>query len=100
MTMTMMKMAVVVGDVGGTLAPEHRMVAKHIVGMTSMLVQQAGHAQWQQFLATLSARRVLLEHLRDDVVDPDELGCVDALFAAVEESEHTLKAVFGQSLSG
>jgi hypothetical protein len=98
--MAVMKMAVNAGDARGNLAPEHRMVAKHIVGMTSLLVQQAGSAQWQQFLATLSARRVLLEHLQDDVVDPDELSCVNALFAAVEESEHTLKAVFGQSLSG
>jgi hypothetical protein len=102
-----MKMAVMkrieaadAADYATGLAPEHRMVAKHIIGMTSMLVEQAGNAQWQQIQSTLCARRVLLEHLRNDVVDPDELSCVDALFAAVEESEHTLGAVFGQSLPG
>jgi hypothetical protein len=96
--MAMMKMAIAADDLRGSLAPEHRMMAKHIVGMTSLLVEQAGRAQWQQFSATLSARRVLLEHLQDDAVHPDELSCIDALFAAVEESEHTLSAVFGQSL--
>ena len=80
------------------LAPQRRIIAKHIVGMTAMLVEQAAHASWHELSDTVVARRFLLEHLPGDDVAPEELSCIDALFAAVQESEHTLSAVFGQPL--
>lgn len=80
------------------LAQQRRVIAQHIVGMTTMLVEQAASASWRQLSDTLLARRVLLEHLSADDAAPEELSCIDALFAAVQESEHTLEAVFGQPL--
>ncbi len=75
------------------LPAAQRVLAQHVVDITALLVHEIASQAWDRIPASLAARTELLRQLR--AADPavQRHGCLAALFAAMDESEHTLRVV-------
>ena len=76
--------------VGPALPTRERCVAGRIVASTERLVEQVQAEEWALVPDTLRERRGLLRQLRAPRADSPASSCIDALHAAVSESELVL----------
>ena len=76
--------------VGSALPTRERVVAGRIVASTERLVEQVQAEEWALVPDTLRERRGLLRELRSPRADSPTSSCIEALHAAVSESEMVL----------
>jgi hypothetical protein len=76
--------------VGSALPTRERLVAGRIVAITARLVEQVRAEEWAVVPDTLRERRGLLRELRPLRADGPASSCIEALHAAVYESERVL----------
>jgi hypothetical protein len=72
------------------LHPRERFVARRILASTERLVEQVQAEAWALVPDTLRERRGLLRTLREPRSDTPAQSCIDALHAAVSESERVV----------
>lgn len=72
------------------LLPRQRFVARRILASTERLVDQVMAEDWALIPATLRERRGLLVELRTPRLHAESTSCIDALNAAVAESERLI----------
>ena len=70
-----------------------RMLAQHVVDITALLVHEIASQAWDRVPASLAARTELLRQLRAQASATQQHACLAALFAAMDESEQTLRIV-------
>lgn len=75
----------VVGD--RTVRAKHRLMARGVVAATGRMVRQALAGAWGDVSVTLIARRELFERLQATATAVGELSNVQALRAALHESD-------------
>jgi hypothetical protein len=76
--------------VGSALPTRERFVAGRIVAITARLVEQVRAEEWALVADTLRERRGLLRELSSPRADGPASSCIEALHAAVHESEMVL----------
>jgi hypothetical protein len=72
------------------LPPRERFVARRILASTERLVEQVQAEAWTLVPDTLRERRGLLRSLREPRPDAPAHSCIQALHAAVSESERVV----------
>lgn len=72
------------------LHPRERFVARRILASTARLVEQLQAEEWASVPDTLRERRGLLRSLLEPAPDAPSLPCIEALQAAVSESERVV----------
>ncbi len=85
--------------VGSRLQQQRRMLALGVMDVTALIVHQTARGEWNHVAAAIEARRFLMRALQIELPSAEELSCLAALFAAVEESEQTLRAIMPQGRS-
>ncbi len=71
----------------GMKRAQHRLLARGVVAATGRMMRQALAGSWHEVGVTLAARRELFETLQTLATHPDEQSTVQALRAALRESD-------------
>ena len=75
------------------LPAAQRVLAQHVVDITALLVREIASQAWDRIPVSLAARTELLRQLREADSSAEQHACLAALFAAMDESEQTLRIV-------
>jgi hypothetical protein len=80
--------------------PVQRLRVQSVLAVSALLIRSAGGALEPAGLDRLmSERRRLLRELRDGINCPRELGCFEAMQAAVDESDRALRRIMERGCS-
>lgn len=74
--------------------PAQRLRVQAVLAVSAQLIRGAGGMiEPDRLTHLMSERRRLLRELRNGIMEPRELGCFEAMEAAVEESDRALRRI-------
>jgi hypothetical protein len=74
--------------------PAQRLRVQAVLAVSAQLVRRmAGRVEAATVVHLMDERRILLRELRNGINCPRELGCFEAMQAAVEESDRALHSI-------
>jgi hypothetical protein len=74
--------------------PVQRLRVQALMAVTAQLIRRAGgNIEADSLDRLIAERRRLLRELRNGIGSPRELGCLEAMEAAVEESDRALRRI-------